>query len=447
MGPQLAQGLAAASAEVGAEERDERPERKAAKALGVELLELSRERPLSRTWQARRATGGPMVAIVLVADGATADERGLFARMAEDVHAAGDSLPGILPVRGLTPSREAFLTDLLTAGSARDLAALKWSPRRRVKLVLATVRALQGLHAVGLVHGCLCPANVLLDDDLEPVIAEAAARWPLHAFVERGGDGSLYAPFAAPEVTQGGKVEARSDVYSIGRILEEVTKGDESPAALTEIVKHCTYPDVDARYPGAAELATALEGVLGLLSDAEAAGPAPAAGPLPRRACACRPPRSRCPRHVPARRRHAPSFAWRPLGCSASQGSVVFAAGMAGSVLVGGAGDAVRAVLMFSVVVGAALATTLLRPPATASLRRGSTMQLMLAAGCTHSSSSSTPCRRATAWPRSSTFAGTTPRGAPRSRRSFAWGATSADCRSPTWISPDRISQNRISAR
>jgi len=375
MGPQLARAAAPVEAAAGQETRETR----AAKALGAELQGLSRERPLSRTWRARLTADGPLVAIVVVADEATEDERKLFARMAEDIHAAGEGLPGVLRARKVTPSRDAFLTDLWTAGSARDLSALKWPPRRRVEFVLRTVRALDAMHSLGLVHGCLCPANVLLDDDLGPVIAEAGSV-PVHALVERGGDAALYAAFAAPEVTKGGRVDARSDIYSAGRILEDVTKGDESPAALKDIVKRCTYPDADARYASAAELATALEGVLGLLSDAEEKAPPAAAVAAPVR-----------PTPGPARREPAvearptdssPAMAWQPPWVLGVAGIVAFAAAIAGSVVVGGSSDAFRSVLWLFVVVGPALGTTLLRPPETASLKKGAAMQLALALGC-----------------------------------------------------------------
>jgi hypothetical protein len=232
------------------------------------------------------------------------------------------------------------------------------------------------MHSLGLVHGCLCPANVLLDDNLEPVIAEAGSV-PVHALVERGGDAALYAAFAAPEVTKGGKVDGRSDVYSAGRILEDVTKGDESLAALAEIVKHCTYPDADARYASAADLATALEGVLSLLSDAETAPTAVAAAPAPTRPIPERPAHSGEVR--PAK---DPSVAWQPPRLLGIAGLAAVAAAVASSVLVGGSSDALRALLMLLVGAGSALATTLLRPPVSASLGKGIAIQLGLALGC-----------------------------------------------------------------
>jgi len=51
-------------------------------------------------------------------------------------------------------------------------------------------------------------------------------------------------------------------------------------------------------------------------------------------------------------------------------------------VVLGGASETVRAILLLAVLAGSALGTSLMRPPATASLKRGLTMQLGLAVGC-----------------------------------------------------------------
>jgi serine/threonine-protein kinase len=376
MGPQLARAGAPDEGD-GQDTRDAR----AAKALGAELAGLARERPLSRTWRARWAADGPLVAVVVVAEGATAAEKELFARMAEDLHAAGDAVPGILRVRSVAPSRDAFLTDLWTTGSARDISALKWPPRRRVEFVLKMVRALDGLHALGLVHGCLCPANVLLDDDLEPVVAEAGSV-PVHDLVERGGDAELYAAYAAPEVTSGGEVDARSDLYSVGRILDDVTKGDDSPSALKDIVTRCCSPDAGVRYASAAELATALEGVVGLLSDAEAAPPGLAAATAPLRPPVERErPARREPVAEPRVEKAGPSVAWRPRRILGVAGLAAVAAAVGASALFGGSSDGLRTLLTVCVVGGAALASTLLRPAVGSSLKKGSAMQLALAGG------------------------------------------------------------------
>jgi Pentapeptide repeats (8 copies) len=381
--------LAAGGAIPVAGEEATAAETSAAKALGAELVNLARQRPLSRTWSAKRTDGGEPVAVVTVADTATADERELFARTAEAIVAAGEALPGVLRVRALAPTRDAFLTDLWTTGSARDLSALNWPLRRRVEFVLGTVRTLGALHAHGIVHGCLSPANVLLDDHLGPVLAEAGSV-PVHALMARGGGVAPYTPFAAPEVIKGGEVDARSDVYSAGRLLEDLAKGDKAAVTLSGVVRRATLADPAARYPSAAELAAAIEGVVNLLSDAPPGSPSasgPPSGRPPSRPSLHSSPRAErrsgpapgIPSRAPARSLDAP---WAAPPWIGAAGLTAMALALAASAVIGGANDRLRAVLWVSLGAGAALATTLARVPKTWRSGRAAVLQLLLAAAC-----------------------------------------------------------------
>lgn len=256
---------------VRAAQADEGREVVAARVLGLELLELVRERPLSKTWAAKGpGADSPRVGLVVVGDGATIAEHVLFARMAERMSGPGGAVPGVLRVEKVTPAGDAFVTDLWTAGSARDLPALGWTPQERVRFVRSVVATLEALHAAGIIHGCLCSANVLLDGDLRPVLAEAGtiSAGAIHA----GGEGrSLYAAFAAPEVKSGSAADVRSDVYSAGRLLEAILQGSSAPA-VSELVKRCTADDPTARYASASALGAALDAVVdGLPASTQAA--------------------------------------------------------------------------------------------------------------------------------------------------------------------------------
>jgi len=239
----------------------------AARALGVQVVGLVVERPSSSTWRAQSADGRSM-ALVVVSDRASPATRERFARVAEDLHAAGEAVSGVLRVHRVAPSRDAFLSDLWTMGTASDLSALRWSLRRRIELVRSVVQALGSLHAVGLVHGCLCASNVVLDDELRPVLAEAG-------LVSAGsiGERSPYAEFAAPEVRAGQVADELSDLFSAGRLLQHVVAGEASPeaAAIEGIVRKCLGP-APSRYASAWELDSALTQVLERLP-ADPAGP------------------------------------------------------------------------------------------------------------------------------------------------------------------------------
>ena len=289
---------------VRADQTGEAREVAAARALGLELQELVRERPLSKTWAAKGpGADAPRVGLVVVGDGATDAEHLLFARMAERAGAPGGAIAGVLRVEKVAPAGDAFVTDLWTAGSARDLPALGWTTRERAGFVRRVVSTLEALHAAGIVHGCLCSSNVLLDGDLRPVLAEVGTISP--GAIHAGGAGrSLYAAFAAPEVKAGRAADFRSDVYSAGRLLEAVLQGSAAPATAA-LVKRCTSEDPAARYPSAAALGAALDAVVDdLLASGPVSTTASAASTADRQALTLAPPSSqlsqaRAPRPPP----------------------------------------------------------------------------------------------------------------------------------------------------
>jgi hypothetical protein len=146
---------------------------RAAEGLSVHISGALGERPLTRSWRAT-AADGTQVALVVVRESAPKAERERFSAAAERLRGLGE-LPGLLKVRRVSPLRDAYLADLWTTGTAKDLDALGWSVRRRLEFVKAVAQALDSLHKAGATHGCLCEENILLADDLKPVLAEAGS--------------------------------------------------------------------------------------------------------------------------------------------------------------------------------------------------------------------------------------------------------------------------------
>jgi hypothetical protein len=236
----------------------DRPEARAAKALGLQILGMAGERPLMRTWRARTQEG-KQVGLVVVADTATDAERERFAVAADRLHSVG-SVSGAVRVHAVSPSHDALVVDLWTTGCATDLPTLHWPPRRRLEFVRRVTQALDALHRAGIVHGCLCADNVLLDDDLQPVLAEAGLV-SVPALLASQADGSKYAAFASPEVKAGDEPDARSDVWSAGCLLELLV-GERDLPQVAEIVRRCVAPLPHVRYSSAAELAAAIDAVI-----------------------------------------------------------------------------------------------------------------------------------------------------------------------------------------
>jgi hypothetical protein len=242
-------------------------EARAARALSLQILGPAgeRERPLFRTWRARTG-GGKQVGLLVLVDAATDAERDRFAECGERLCAAG-AIAGTLRVYAVAPSRDAIVVDLWTTGCATDLPALLWSPRRRLEFARGVAQSLDALHRAGFVHGCLCLDNVLLDDDLQPVLAEAGLV-SVPALIARRADASSYAAFVAPEVKSGAAPDVRSDLWSAGRMIERLVAPEEVPQ-VADLVGRCLSPLAQSRFSNAGELVAAIDAVVAVLPKGE----------------------------------------------------------------------------------------------------------------------------------------------------------------------------------
>ncbi|HKA86656.1 MAG TPA: ATP-binding protein [Haliangiales bacterium] len=158
---------------------------------------------------------------------------------------------------GLTPDGEDWFTMELVRGGPLKHAPPPPDPAF-YRLIGGVVRALAFVHARGLVHADVKPSNVLLDDALlaaDPTRAAkladfglAAASGDPAAAVTRGTIG-----YAAPEV-YAGRLDARSDLYSVGVLLHELVTGqapfhDSDPANVIRRQRREAAPDPRAVRP------------------------------------------------------------------------------------------------------------------------------------------------------------------------------------------------------
>jgi tRNA A-37 threonylcarbamoyl transferase component Bud32 len=180
-----------------------------------------------------------------------------------------------------------------------DLATLLRSegplePGRGVLICAQVARALDAAHASGLVHRDVKPSNVLLDAGEHVYLADfGLTRRRADENVPPGGARSLGTPaYAAPEQLEGGPVDGRADLYSLGCLLFECLTGappfaSESrlavawahleeepasassrnpalPAAVDEVLHKALAKDPANRQASCADLITAMELALGL---------------------------------------------------------------------------------------------------------------------------------------------------------------------------------------
>ena len=125
--------------------------------------------------------------------------------------------------------------------------AEKPSLKERSRVFEELLRSVGYLHSKGVVHNDLKPENIL--------ISRTGNTLKLIDFGFADDDGSLQRGlggtrrYASPELLAGGKVDARSDIYSLGRLMQDVF-----PGQYRKISQKCLRIEPDKRYPSVAAL-------------------------------------------------------------------------------------------------------------------------------------------------------------------------------------------------
>lgn len=162
-------------------------------------------------------------------------------------------------------------------------------PEQVVDMGIAICEALTALHQAGIVHRDLKPQNILLDDALQPMLADlGAARDAQRETLTHTGALVGTLAYMAPEAKQGqGAATPVADVYSLCATLLFLLAGaiphdayvphrfaslsDGVPRALAEVLRRGTSYDASARYAAATALRADLESLQGALHPRPAA--------------------------------------------------------------------------------------------------------------------------------------------------------------------------------
>ncbi|MHB8776796.1 MAG: protein kinase domain-containing protein [Anaerolineales bacterium] len=172
-----------------------------------------------------------------------------------------------------------------------------FSAQEALRLLLPITRALGYAHARGIIHRDIKPSNVLLSDGNWPVLADFGLAQMAEDSTRLTGTGvGMGTPaYMSPEQGQGAKVDARTDIYSLGIMLYEMVTGDvpfradtpmaivikhlnapmplprqvnqDIPKAVEEIILKATAKSPDNRYQSADEMATSMEQAMSSLAD------------------------------------------------------------------------------------------------------------------------------------------------------------------------------------
>jgi type VI secretion system protein ImpN len=101
------------------------------------------------------------------------------------------------------------------------------------RLIFALLSGLQVVHEAGYVHADICPANLLIAADGELKIADFGISVPMGTAHSTAGYTRAFSPeFAAPEQIAGEPLDARSDIYAVGRVLTFLA--DHAPLSTEE---------------------------------------------------------------------------------------------------------------------------------------------------------------------------------------------------------------------
>lgn len=236
---------------------------------GYEIAELIGFGPTGEVWRAREVATGETVALKRLRPQAMAVVDQLR-REAEEVAAAGGD--HVLAVREVvvTDRDVVLVLPIATGGSLADLIERRGPlhPGETVTVFAPLAGAMAALHERGLVHGDLTPANILLDADGRPMLAD----WGIAVALDTAlaaTDGT--ADYLDPDVLTGGTPSSAGDVYSLAACAFAALAGrpprigrdrlaafcPDAPTELIDTVEAGLAADLSRR-SGAAEFAAGL---------------------------------------------------------------------------------------------------------------------------------------------------------------------------------------------
>ena len=153
-----------------------------------------------------------------------------------------------------TPIGPAIVIEYIRGRNLSAFLKEKPSMQTRRRIFAQLLEAVGAMHRQSIIHNDIKPENILIteaDNDVK-LIDFGFADGDTH-ILEKGLGGTRQ--YASPELLEHRKADARSDIYSLGILLDEVF-----PGRYGHVVRRCTQADPARRYQSAEALQKALDG-------------------------------------------------------------------------------------------------------------------------------------------------------------------------------------------
>jgi serine/threonine protein kinase len=209
-------------------------------------------------WRAADLQLERSVAIKIISDVLAGDPR-FVARFEREARlAAALSHPNLVKVFDFSvdTGRPLLVMEYVPGGTLRDA---REPPLDALEVARGLLDALAHIHAAGILHRDVKPANVLVGANGSPRLTDfGIARSEEQTSLTLTGQVLGTLRYIAPEVAAGRPATARSDLFSLGVLLGEVA-GDEPAAPLAALLPKLTARDPGDRPASAAEALAELD--------------------------------------------------------------------------------------------------------------------------------------------------------------------------------------------
>jgi DNA-binding NarL/FixJ family response regulator len=148
---------------------------------------------------------------------------------------------------GALPQHQYLVMEHIPCGDLRDRLRNPLSIDESLYYLRAIAEALRVIHVFGILHRDLKPANVMLREDNSPVLIDfGLARRSVEDGSTTGAGQVLGSPYyISPEQSQGQRVDARTDLYSLGVMFYEMLTGQRpysGRSAMAIMAQHAASP-------------------------------------------------------------------------------------------------------------------------------------------------------------------------------------------------------------